>query len=70
MAGSRAPSFDQEGPHQLHTPLSSTYQFHTKGPLLFSPQKSSVSHTPHFYKLGVETTAILKQTIKAISVRN
>ena len=29
---------------RLRVPLSSTHQFHTKGPLLFSPQNSSVPH--------------------------
>ena len=44
------------GPPQFHTPLSSTHQFHSKGPLLFSPQNpsvphqnSSIQHTPQFY---------------------
>ena len=31
-------------PNQSRVSLSSTHQFHTKGPLLFSPQNSSVSH--------------------------
>ena len=32
------------GPHKFHIPLSSTHQFHTKEPLLYSPKNSSVPH--------------------------
>ena len=35
---------ENSGPPQFHTPLSSTHQVHTKWPLLFSPQNSSVPH--------------------------
>ena len=33
------------GPPQFNTPLSSTPQFNTKGPLVFSPQNPSVPHS-------------------------
>ena len=32
------------GSPQFHTPLSSIHQFHTEGPLLFTPKNPSVPH--------------------------
>ena len=71
----------QKGLPQFHTPpLSSTHQFHTKEPLLFSPEilpfntkNSSVQHTPQFHTETPQfhtLILILNRRIFGVELRN